>query len=326
MSATEDPLEELLGDALASGRTAAQALRALTARIEAREPGCILTLRVAADGGAVTRTFHSSNDARDLSTAWFAARADSGEAVAGAVLLEELTGASWEILLGRARRAGVAAVYTAEVSVAAGEACGEALVFASAAAHLRAADLAARLADLAGVALSRPLPPPPEVSRPDANGQQELFASEGGAMFKPMTRRAAAAPPPKMARSKPRAIVVEDEPAVGELIQRVVAAEGYAVELVLDPAEALRTLAAEPAARSLLLLDLTLPGIDGGELARRARRLGVTSRIVVVSGLGERHARSACVGADVDAFVSKPFTPAQLRAAMGAARSEADAV
>ncbi|MGC6489323.1 MAG: response regulator, partial [Planctomycetota bacterium] len=164
--------------------------------------------------------------------------------------------------------------------------------------------------------------------------QQSLFGVRGQAsapprqqaLFKPMARAAADAPLAKLARSRPRALVVEDERAIGELVQRVVAKDGYEAALVLDPAEALRRLAADPSRYELLLLDLTLPGFDGCELARRARRLGVTGRIVVVSGLGEQHARARCAGVDVDAFVSKPFTPQALRAATGGPRRDADAV
>ena len=117
-----------------------------------------------------------------------------------------------------------------------------------------------------------------------------------------------------------RLLVIEDDLAVGRIIERVAARDGYEVELVSDPLEGLRRLKESGSEYGVVVVDLTLPGMSGDELVRRAQALGVTAPVVVVSGLGEPHARAACKAASVDAFVSKPFTPSRLLAAMGAAR------
>jgi len=117
-----------------------------------------------------------------------------------------------------------------------------------------------------------------------------------------------------------RLLVIEDDLAVGRIIERVAARDGYEVELVTDPLDGLRRLEESGSAFGVVIVDLTLPGMSGDELVRRAQALGVTAPVVVVSGLGEPHARAACKAASVDAFVSKPFTPSRLLAAMGAAR------
>ena len=114
-------------------------------------------------------------------------------------------------------------------------------------------------------------------------------------------------------------LVIEDDRAVGRIIERVAARDGYEVELVTDPLEGLRRLKESGSAYSVVIVDLTLPGMAGDELVRRAQELGVAAPVVVVSGLGEPHARAACKAASVNAFVSKPFTPSRLLDAMGAA-------
>ena len=327
MRAPEDPLQQLVDDSLAAGRSVAAALRSLAARIEGSVPGCFATFQVQSSGGAVTRSYHSSADARELFRSWRAGRG-LDTAAACPVRLEELREPRWEALRARARRAGVAMLDAAEVGPVAGGGRAEVLVFAQPRAAAAAAGLAARLAALAARLLEherhRPAATPPA-----AAVQRGLFDARSEPGFKPMTRRSLASsapPPPRFAASRRRALVIEDDEAIGDIVGRVAAREGFDVTLETDPAAALRRIEENPSACELLLVDLTLPGFDGGELARRAQRLGVTARVVVVSGLGERHARSACVGADVAAFVSKPFTPAQLRDAMGRGRAEADAV
>ncbi len=326
MRASEDPLQQLVDDSLAVGSSVAAALRSLAAQIEGSVPGCLATFLVQSGGGAVTRSYHSSADARELSRSWRAGRGRDAGAVR-AVLLEELSELRWAALRARARRAGVTVLHAAEAGPVAGGGRAQVLVFARPDAAGPAAGLARQLAALAARLLEQE-PQRAVATPPAAAVQRGLFDARSEPGFKPMTRRslASAAPPTKLATSRRRALVVEDDPAIGDIVGRVAAREGFDVTLETDPAAALRKLEECPSAFELLLVDLTLPELDGGELVRRARRLGVTARIVVVSGLGERHARPACAGADVAAFVSKPFTPAQLRDAMGRARAGADAV
>lgn len=69
--------------------------------------------------------------------------------------------------------------------------------------------------------------------------------------------------------TKPRILVVDDEPSISGFIRRGLIFEGYAVETVADGREALKQVRDNPP--DLLLLDLMLPGIDGIEICRRIR-------------------------------------------------------
>lgn len=69
--------------------------------------------------------------------------------------------------------------------------------------------------------------------------------------------------------TKPRILVVDDEPSISGFIRRGLIFEGYAVETVADGRAALEQVRDNPP--DLLLLDLMLPGIDGIEVCRRIR-------------------------------------------------------
>ena len=67
--------------------------------------------------------------------------------------------------------------------------------------------------------------------------------------------------------TKPRVLVVEDEPTIAEAIAARLVAEGFDVEQVHDGLVALdRAAAWDP---ELVVLDVMLPGLDGHEVCRR---------------------------------------------------------
>ncbi len=99
-------------------------------------------------------------------------------------------------------------------------------------------------------------------------------------------------------------LVVDDNDALRENIVEALELEGYAVAAVASAAGALARLAEEPLPR-VVLLDLMMPGMDGGELLARIRedpRLeGV--RVVITTGASGVRARLAAA----DGVLTKPF-------------------
>lgn len=99
-------------------------------------------------------------------------------------------------------------------------------------------------------------------------------------------------------------LYAEEAAAVAGAVKETLEAEGWRVEVFARGDEALRRL--EGGARfDLLILDFPLPGLDGIELARRARRLphaAVTPIIMFTACEVEREARRA----GVDAYLRKP--------------------
>jgi two-component system response regulator MprA len=110
--------------------------------------------------------------------------------------------------------------------------------------------------------------------------------------------------------TKPRILVVDDEPSISGFIRRGLIFEGYAVETVADGREALKQVRDNPP--DLLLLDLMLPGIDGIEICRRIRAAeeaeGLTPLPVLM--LTARDAisdRVVGLEAGADDYLVKPF-------------------
>jgi CheY-like chemotaxis protein len=82
----------------------------------------------------------------------------------------------------------------------------------------------------------------------------------------------------------PRVLVVDDEPTPRAALCRMVRGMGYEARTAGDGREALRYLQQHPGEIRLLLADLLLPLMDGGELAERARDLEPGLRVVLMAG------------------------------------------
>ena len=64
-------------------------------------------------------------------------------------------------------------------------------------------------------------------------------------------------------------IVVDDDPPIRRMLERTLAAEGYAVRTAVDGGAALA--AVEKSVPDLIVLDVAMPGVDGLAVARRLR-------------------------------------------------------
>ncbi|MFP5390591.1 MAG: PAS domain S-box protein [Gammaproteobacteria bacterium] len=101
------------------------------------------------------------------------------------------------------------------------------------------------------------------------------------------------------------ALVVEDEPELGQLAGSLFEALGYEVVLTQNGAEALRVLG-EQRPIDVLFSDVMMPGISGIELARKARTLMPDLKVILASGYPIPALR-AHGGMDDFAFISKPY-------------------
>lgn len=109
-----------------------------------------------------------------------------------------------------------------------------------------------------------------------------------------------------------RLLIVEDEAAVRQALERALDAEGYDLTLVEDGAAALAAVAAEPP--DLILLDVMLPIVDGLETARRLRADGCDVPILMLTARGAVGDRVAGLDAGADDYLVKPFALAELLA------------
>jgi PAS domain S-box-containing protein len=110
-------------------------------------------------------------------------------------------------------------------------------------------------------------------------------------------------------------LVVEDEPQVRELARRVLERLGYAVQAASDGRSALALLD-EGARPQLILTDMVMPGMGGGELLRHLTERDDPAKVMLMSGYSEELVKSE--HGDLP-FLPKPFTPAELAHAVRSA-------
>jgi DNA-binding response OmpR family regulator len=103
-----------------------------------------------------------------------------------------------------------------------------------------------------------------------------------------------------------RILIVDDEPAVADLIEAVLAGEGYTVAIARDGAQGL--LLARDWRPDLILMDVMLPGVDGGTAIKRLKSDPETAEIPIVAMSAGRTIRNQSNElAEADAALAKPF-------------------
>lgn len=104
-------------------------------------------------------------------------------------------------------------------------------------------------------------------------------------------------------------LVVEDEPAVAEVVSLYLRRAGYAVRVADNGQAALREI--EHQSPTLIILDLMLPGLDGWAITHHVRERGDTP-IIILTARGQETDRIAGLEMGADDYVTKPFSPQEL--------------
>jgi two-component system response regulator MprA len=113
-----------------------------------------------------------------------------------------------------------------------------------------------------------------------------------------------------------RVLVVDDEPAVRRALERALSLDNYTVELAADGQEALDALAATPA--DAVVLDVMMPRVDGLEVARRMRRAGDRTPILMLTARDAVDDRVTGLDVGADDYLVKPFALRELQARLRA--------
>jgi DNA-binding response OmpR family regulator len=109
----------------------------------------------------------------------------------------------------------------------------------------------------------------------------------------------------------PTVLIVDDDRRLAEVVTRYLERDGFAVAIADDGARGLEQALADPP--DLVVLDLTLPAIDGLEVCRRLRR-EVSIPIVMLTARADEGDRVAGLELGADDYVTKPFSPRELTA------------
>ncbi|MEO7218577.1 MAG: ATPase, T2SS/T4P/T4SS family [Gemmatimonadaceae bacterium] len=118
--------------------------------------------------------------------------------------------------------------------------------------------------------------------------------------------------PPDRAESRPRILVVDDDPVTRELAVGVLKATGYNVEQATDGQAAVDMLAHD-SRYSLMTLDLNMPRMDGLEVLKQMRASASTSGlpVIVLTGADGDEAEINLMNEGADDYLRKPLDPAR---------------
>ena len=109
-------------------------------------------------------------------------------------------------------------------------------------------------------------------------------------------------------------LVVDDEPAVRRAAGRLLSRIGFEMLEAAGGAEGVELFTTHAKRIRAVLLDLTMPHLDGVETFRRLRQVDPAVRVVVASGFSESEVGLRFRGGQPDAFVQKPFDLESMRA------------
>jgi two-component system cell cycle response regulator CpdR len=117
----------------------------------------------------------------------------------------------------------------------------------------------------------------------------------------------------------PRILIADDEDSMRALVARAIGMDGHDVVTAQDGAEALEILIREQGAFDLLLTDIQMPVMDGIALALSAARDFPTLTILLMTGFADQRERASNLDAIAHDVITKPFSVADIRAAVAEA-------
>jgi DNA-binding response OmpR family regulator len=112
-------------------------------------------------------------------------------------------------------------------------------------------------------------------------------------------------------------LIVEDEPTLALGLEDDLKLEGYEVEVVRDGEMASRR--ARERSFDLIILDVMLPHKDGFEVCRELRRAGLRTPVILLTARTQESDKVLGLELGADDYVTKPFSPRELRARVKAA-------
>jgi PAS domain S-box-containing protein len=126
----------------------------------------------------------------------------------------------------------------------------------------------------------------------------------------------AAGPAGRGWRGSGTVLIVDDDDAVRATAAQMTAYFGFQVRQASSGQQAVDFVRDSPAPFDLVLLDLTMPGMDGFATFGAIRQLRPDQRIVIFSGYSEQDAKQRFAGQNLSGFLQKPFSADSLRAVL----------
>jgi DNA-binding NtrC family response regulator len=107
-------------------------------------------------------------------------------------------------------------------------------------------------------------------------------------------------------------LVVDDDETVRATAGRILKNSGHLVEFAENGERAVEIFRLDPTAFDLVLMDLTMPRMDGVATFRELKRILKSVRVILMSGFSEQDSVNQFTGKGLASFIQKPFKPDQL--------------
>jgi two-component system, OmpR family, response regulator len=107
-----------------------------------------------------------------------------------------------------------------------------------------------------------------------------------------------------------RVLVIDDEPAIRQLLTRALTGHGFRVDTAADGAVGLEMV--ERSAYDVVVLDVVMPGTPGTEVLPQVLERSPGQNVVMLSALGDPRVKVRCLELGAVDYVTKPFTLAEL--------------
>lgn len=109
-----------------------------------------------------------------------------------------------------------------------------------------------------------------------------------------------------------RLLIVEDEEGLAKNLKKLLELRGYATDWLTDGLKARTRILLYHKEYDAIILDLTLPGMDGMSLTTSLREENIKTPIIILTGRGETEYKVALLNAGADDYIVKPFSSTEL--------------
>ena len=111
-----------------------------------------------------------------------------------------------------------------------------------------------------------------------------------------------------------KVLIVEDEQKLADALQRGLSNKGYTAETISDGEKALERILLYHEDYDVVVLDLMLPGMDGGAICAAVRERGIAIPIIVLTARNETEVKVELLKIGADDYLAKPFSFEELNA------------
>lgn len=121
---------------------------------------------------------------------------------------------------------------------------------------------------------------------------------------------------PGLIPGKGRVLLVDDEPAIVDGTRQILSELGYTVTATTNSLEALERINDHPDGFDLVITDMTMPGMDGLELAKKIHQVNSDIPIILCTGFSRGLKEEDCESCGITRLMMKPMIAGELSEAV----------